>query len=141
MRALVIALLFAFSGTAYAEDTEKYGADLPAGPVVPVSTAVRDLDAHAGTAQKFSGRITDVCQKKGCWVMLESEGQAVRVLLGDHDFYIPKDVRGPAVVYGVLSRQLLSKEAAAHTAAETTSGQAVPEYEYRIVAQGVEVDG
>ena len=139
MRACLIALLFVFSAVAHAEAPEKYGADLPAGDVVSIATAVADLQAHAGKARKFSGRITDVCQKKGCWVMLESEGQAVRVLMGDHDFYIPKDVRGPAVVYGVLSRQQLGKEAAAHTAAESSDGKAVPEYEYRSVAEGVEV--
>ena len=141
MRACLLALSLALSSIAHAAEVEKYGADLPTGAVVPVSIAVGDLAAHSGAARKFSGRITDVCQKKGCWVMLESEGRAVRVLMGDHDFYIPKDVRGPAVVYGMLSRERLSKEAAAHTSAETSDGKAVAEWEYRIVAEGVEVGG
>ncbi|MCY7312460.1 MAG: DUF4920 domain-containing protein [Pseudoxanthomonas sp.] len=141
MRLLLLALLFSTAPLARAGETGKYGIDLPAGEVTPVSVAVADLAAHAGTARKFSGRITDVCQKTGCWVMLEDQGQAVRVMLGDHDFFIPKDVRGPAVVYGVLSRKELSPEAVAHMAAETSSGAAVLEQEYRIVAQGVEVSG
>lgn len=141
MRIFLLTLLLACSAGLRAEEPEKYGADLPPGQTIPVSAALSDLQAHAGKPLKFRGRITDVCQKKGCWVMLESEGQVARVLLGDHDFYIPKDVRGPAVVYGVLSRHRLSEAAAAHTASETSDGAVVPEYEYRIVAEGVEVAG
>ena len=87
----------------------------------------------------FSGRVVDVCQKKGCWVMLEDAGQGARVLLGDHDFYVPKDVRGPAEVHGVLVRATLSPAARAHTAEETSTTAPVPDVEYRILADGVQV--
>lgn len=117
---------------------EKFGADVPAGPVVPLAQALADPAAHEGQARVFSGRVVDVCQKKGCWVMLEDEGRGARVLLGDHDFYVPKDVRGQAQVHGVLSRAALSPEARRHTAQET-SGAAVPEVEFRILADGVQV--
>lgn len=118
---------------------DKYGADVPAGDVVPLAQALADPAAHEGQARVFSGRVVDVCQKKGCWVMLEDAGKGARVLLGDHDFYVPKDVRGPAQVYGVLSRVTLSAAARAHTAKETAAGAAVPEAEYRILADGVQV--
>jgi len=137
--AMVGALLLA--GTAMASDApqwEKFGADLPQGPVVPLASALADPVAHVGQPRVFSGRVVDVCQKKGCWVMLEDEGQGARVLLGDHDFYVPKDVRGKAQVHGVLSRVELSPDAQRHTAQET-SGAAVPPVEYRIVADGVQV--
>ena len=118
---------------------EKFGADLPQdGPVVPLATALADPAAHVGQAKVFSGRVVDVCQKKGCWVMLEDDGQGARVLLGDHDFYVPKDVRGPAQVHGVLSRVALSPAAQRHTAQET-SGATVPTVEYRILADGVQM--
>ena len=117
---------------------EKFGADLPQGPVVPLASALADPASHVGQPRVFSGRVVDVCQKKGCWVMLEDEGQGARVLLGDHDFYVPKDVRGKAQVHGVLSRVELSPDAQRHTAAET-SGAAVSPVEYRIVADGVQV--
>lgn len=118
---------------------EKFGADMPAGPVVPLAQALADPAAHEGQARVFSGRVVDVCQKKGCWVMLEDAGQGARVLLGDHDFYVPKDVRGPAHVHGVLSKVTLSPAAREHTAKETSPGAQVPTIEYRIVADGVQV--
>ncbi|MBD9434934.1 DUF4920 domain-containing protein [Pseudoxanthomonas sp. PXM03] len=124
-----------------ASDTawDKYGADIPVGAVVPLAQALAQPSAHEGQARVFSGRVVDVCQKKGCWVMLEDDGQGARVLLGDHDFYVPKDVRGDAQVHGVLSRVTLSPAARDHTAEETSTGAAVAEVEYRIVADGVQV--
>ena len=112
---------------------------MPAGPVVPLAQALADPAAHEGQSRIFSGRVVDVCQKKGCWVMLEDAGQGARVLLGDHDFYVPKDVRGPAQVHGVLVRATLSPAARAHTAEETSTTTPVPEVEYRILADGVQV--
>lgn len=132
-------LAAAMAQAADAPAWEKYGADVPEGEAIPVSRAVADVDAHAGAPRKFSGRITDVCQKKGCWVMLEDDGRSARVLLGDHDFYVPRDVRGPAEVYGVLSQVALSPAARQHTAEETAAGADVPEVEYRILAEGVQV--
>lgn len=141
MRRTVMAIgMMALMGSALAAEAawDKYGADMPAGEVVPLAQALTDPAAHEGKAKVYSGRVVDVCQKKGCWVMLEDEGQGARVLLGDHDFYVPKDVRGPAQVHGVLSRVELSPDAQRHTAQET-SGAAVPKVEYRIVADGVQV--
>lgn len=142
MRRWAITGMMFLAGAALASETsqwEKFGADLPQdGKAVPLATALADPATHVGQAKVFSGRVVDVCQKKGCWVMLEDEGQGARVLLGDHDFYVPKDVRGPAQVHGVLSRVELSPDAQRHTAQET-SGAAVPKVEYRIVADGVQV--
>lgn len=141
MRRWAMAGTLLWAGAAMASDApqwEKFGADLPQGPVVPLASALADPVAHVGQPTVFSGRVVDVCQKKGCWVMLEDEGQGARVLLGDHDFYVPKDVRGKAQVHGVLSRVELSPDAQRHTAQET-SGAAVPPVEYRIVADGVQV--
>jgi hypothetical protein len=132
---MVVAVPVMASDTAW----DKYGADIPAGAVVPLAQALAQPAAYEGQARVFSGRVVDVCQKKGCWVMLEDDGHGARVLLGDHDFYVPKDVRGHAQVHGVLSRVTLSPAARDHTAEETSAGAAVAEAEYRIVADGVQV--
>ncbi|KRA46421.1 DUF4920 domain-containing protein [Pseudoxanthomonas sp. Root630] len=137
--AMVGLMVSAFAAGAADGEWEKFGADMPAGPVVPLAQALADPAAHEGQSRVFTGRVVDVCQKKGCWVMLEDAGQGARVLLGDHDFYVPKDVRGPAQVHGVLSRVTLSPAAREHTAKEVSAGTPVPAVEYRIVADGVQV--
>lgn len=105
-----------------------YGAALdPAGAATPLGAATADIQAHAGISGKFSGRITDVCQKKGCWVMLEDQGEVARVMLGDHDFAIPAKVRGRALVQGVLSRHQLDQGAAKHlTVSSALKGSRTP---------------
>ncbi len=94
-----------------------YGARLPASmPVaVDLDIAASNVEEHAGKLAAFSGRITEVCQKMGCWVVLTSEhGQFARVSMHDHAFGVPKDAKGPAIVYGTLSKKILSAEEIAH---------------------------
>ncbi|MCA0394307.1 MAG: DUF4920 domain-containing protein [Proteobacteria bacterium] len=130
--ALWLASTVAFSAT-------PYGKPLPAGDTVPVSAAIADFDAHAGAPQRFSGRITEVCQAKGCWMMLEDDGQVARVMFGDHAFEIPKDTTGHAVVHGVLTRKTLTPAQVEHLASDSGKGLAVEPVEYRITADGIEI--
>src|SRR5690606_23514843 len=60
-----------FAPAAFAGEPKTYGEALPEATAVPLSVAAADTDAHAGKANRFSGRITEVCQKEGCWMMLE----------------------------------------------------------------------
>ncbi len=94
-----------------------YGARLPASmpAAVDLDRVAADFDEHAGKLAAFSGRITEVCQKMGCWVVLTSEqGQFARVSMHDHAFGVPKDANGPAIVYGTLSKKILSVEEIEH---------------------------
>jgi hypothetical protein len=149
MRLLSVALLsatalFAHAGapTAPAAPVAKgYGEAFVDGPAVPVSAAIAAFEEHAGAPRRFSGRITEVCQAKGCWMMLEDDGQAARVMFGDHAFSLPKDASGTAVVHGVLERKELTPAQVEHLAADSAKGIAAEPVEYRIVADGVRVAG
>jgi hypothetical protein len=45
------------------------------------------------------GRIISVCQKKGCWMKLEtSSGELLHVTFKDYGFFMPKDLSGKEVV-------------------------------------------
>ncbi|HRO25906.1 MAG TPA: DUF4920 domain-containing protein [Luteimonas sp.] len=116
-----------------------YGQPMSEGEAVPVSQAIADFDAHADKPQRFSGRIAEVCQAKGCWMMLEDDGKAARVMFGKHDFYIPKDTTGSAVVHGVLTRKELTPEQVEHFSSDSGKGIAAEPVEYRITADGIEI--
>lgn len=117
-----------------------YGLEpMPAGEATPVQAAIADFDKHAEGRQKFSGRIVEVCQRKGCWVVLEDQGESVRVMMHDHKFDVPKDSSGPAVVYGQLERKELSEDHRQHLEEESTRGMEVAKVEYRIDAFAVEI--
>lgn len=72
-----------------------------------------------------SGEISAVCQAKGCWITLKSSDlkktdtceetlkgastqSEVRVMMKDHSFAVPKDLKGTVTVVGELKKKKLS---------------------------------
>lgn len=123
-------------------DGAVYGArlaeNLPA--AVSLDSVAAKPEASLGKAGAFSGRITQVCQKQGCWLVLSGEsGEFARVFMHDHAFSVPKDASGEAVVYGTLGEKKLSAEEAAHLKKD---GAAAPaERELQIDATSVVIRG
>ena len=140
MKQLVaVPLMLACAAFAHASEVQRHGQPVPEGSTVPVSVAVAGYEAHADTPLRFSGRITEVCQAKGCWMMLEDDGVVARVMFGSHDFYIPKDTTGSAVVHGVLTRKTLTPAQVEHLSSDSGKGIAAEPVEYRITATGIEI--
>lgn len=133
MNRLLLPLLLVMAPVALAAD---YGEPMPEGETVAIAdAAVRPAD-YQGKPAKFSGRITEVCQKKGCWVVLEQDGHSARVMAKDHGFEVPKDASGPAVAYGVLQVEPISEEHARHLV-EDDGAKAPAKQELRIVATAI----
>ncbi|HNR91869.1 MAG TPA: DUF4920 domain-containing protein [Dokdonella sp.] len=89
-----------------------YGAvlpkDMPA--AVGIDVAVKNPADYLGKTIAFSGEITQVCKKKGCWLVLTgADGGYARVAMHDHAFGVPTDSKGPAIVYGTLSEKVFSQ--------------------------------
>lgn len=142
MRPIFAVVLLSIAAVAHAGEAKQYGQKIPAASkAVPISAAVAAHERYAGKPQRYSGRIAEVCQKEGCWMVLEDDGQSARVMMRDHKFVVPKDATGTAEVYGVLSRNQLSPEAVKHMQEESKNGLPVADVEYRIVADGVEISG
>jgi hypothetical protein len=119
---------------------EQFGAPMPDGDVTPLHAAIADLNAHDEGNEKFSGRIVEICQNKGCWMRLESEGISARVMMHEHEFSVRKDATGAAIVWGRLFQHTLSEKQRQHLQ-EESKGLAVPEVEYRIDAFSVVFEG
>lgn len=57
------------------------------------------LSAVDTLATKFSAKVIEVCQAKGCWMRLELDnGEEAMVKFKDYGFFVPKDIAGKAVV-------------------------------------------
>lgn len=98
-------------------DGAVYGAKLAetAPAAVSLDSVVAKPEASLGKTGAFSGRITQVCQKQGCWLVLSADnGDFARVFMHDHAFSVPKDASGDAIVHGTLSEKKLSAEETAH---------------------------
>lgn len=140
MRLPALFLLLSSFGLAHAGESRLYGEVLPEGEVVGIAAAAADPQAFAGEARLFSGRITQVCQKKGCWVVLEQDGKSARVMAKDHGYEVPKDSSGPAVAYGVLQIEPITPEHARHLV-EDDGAQDPGDSELRVVATAIRIGG
>lgn len=135
MRKIIISgLLLLVSAAASAGS---FGQKMPDGVATDIGAAVSAPDAGERTG-KFVGRITQVCQKEGCWLVIESDGKAARVRTKDHAFVVPKDSKGTATVFGVLSPIEMSAKEAKHLS-DDAGGKEVAPREWQIVASAIEI--
>jgi hypothetical protein len=145
MNKFAIALVVCFAASVPtgvgAEEPRVYGESMPVGAAYGVAAAIDAGVEPSAAPRKFAGRITEVCQAKGCWLMLEEEGRSARVMMKDHAFSVPKDARGTAIVYGILSDKRVDESTAQHLAEDAGRGAAPVLREYRIEALSVELTG
>ena len=132
---LVLACLFLFTATAQAKT---YGAAMPKGNAVDIAVAAKNLKAYVGKPAKFKGRITQVCQMQGCWLMIESNGTAARVKTNDL-FFVPKDSKGEAIVFGEIKQVEMKPEMAKHLAEDAGKPVVVASSEIHIIAASVTI--
>lgn len=110
---LLIALL-TLSLFALAADS-KLGAPL----ALKSQTAIADLsakpDGYVGKAVQVKGKVTEVCEKMGCWMMLvdPATNAKVRIKVKDGEIVFPKEAIGKmAVAEGKFVEIKLTKEQA-----------------------------
>jgi len=78
------------------------------------AVAIGELTALMGDKTempiKITGEISDVCQKKGCWMEIKNpNGEAVRVTFKDYGFFMPKDAAGrTAIMDGIAKVEITS---------------------------------
>lgn len=112
-----------------------YGAAMPSGlTAIAIDKAAQAVSEHSSEPRAFSGRITEVCQKMGCWMVLSNEGAFARVFMHDHSFAVPKDSSGEAVVYGTLSEKQRSEKEIAHMAEDGAGSGATRELQIDAVS-------
>lgn len=73
----------------------------------------------ADSAQmKITGKVLEVCSKKGCWMTLEMpNGDPMRVTFKDYAFFMPKNIAGKTVVLlGVAKKHTTSVKMLRHYA-------------------------
>ena len=124
-----------------AQDTDEftvYGApwhDADTG--ISIDQALREPNEYLGQKKQFNGRVTKVCQKQGCWMILAEGDLFARVDFNDHAFLIPKDTSGRAEVYGQLVEKQLSADEVAHY--ESEGAENLTNRSFEIVAEAVKI--
>ena len=94
---------------------------------------------------KFTSKIKDVCQKKGCWMVLNiGSNKMMRVKFKDYGFFVPKDAAGKTIIIeGVAFSETTSVATLRHYAEDAEKSQeeinkiTEPETEIAFEAHGV----
>lgn len=125
---IVCLMLMLLSAVASAD---QYGAEMPAGAAINLAGAIQNLQSsgHKELAGiKVSGVVTEVCQKKGCWMILTDASHYARVKFKDYNFFVPKDsAQHRATIYGTLVEKQLSKKTQQHYKADAQHKGSVKE--------------
>jgi len=127
-------------------DGADFGAGLTLRHATPLAEVVERPEAWAAKPVLLHGRISEVCQRKGCWTILQDGDAHVRVRFKDYGFFIPTDSSGSeAYVEGVVKSSMLSQKDARHYAEETRGGDPSaingPQQEVGFTATGVRIVG
>ena len=157
MRALALCLFLSACASAIAGDAETpapapaaagwtdYGTPFSTDTTV---TPAADLLARpadfVGKSVRVEGRVADVCQKMGCWMVIAEGDQSMRVLMKDHAFSVDKQGAGSTcLVDGVVEAKPIDPKTVEHFESESADGAVIPEKQaksdvvYQLVAAGV----
>ena len=158
LSAIAASLILTVAGTAYAEeasdvvrlsepvestaDYETFGTALDESLTdVTLTTLVEDSDSYLGEPVLVTARVSQVCQKKGCFFIAQDGGAMLRVSFKDYGFFVPTDISGRRVtMVGELIQREISEEQAAHMSEDLGDADAMQAgVVYEIVATSVRV--
>lgn len=113
---------------------------------IPAKDFLADPGAHVGKTVLIEGRVADVCQKAGCWMVLAEGDKSIRVLTKAHKFFVAKDSTGQSCrIEGVVMAKEIKAEEVAHFESESANKDLIPEKSvqgtttFELVASGVQL--
>lgn len=75
-----------------------FGDTITTDGAIAVDQLVAQLAGKDSISIKLTGKIEDVCQKKGCWMNMNiGNNQSMKVKFKDYAFFVPKDAAGKTV--------------------------------------------
>ena len=126
---------------AVTDDAEIFGAPLNEEASPAALGAILDRPAEfVGSVVKVEAHISQVCKRKGCFMIATSGEGAIRISFKDYAFFVPTDVSGKNVTLtGTLIERTLSEEQAAHLREDAGSETIQAGTIYEIVADSVSI--
>lgn len=129
------------------ENMEHFGLEFTLGESIPAGTVLTNPDDYVGKTVRVTGKVSDVCQKMGCWMVITDADQHMRITTKDHKFFVAKDGAGAMCdLEGTVVKREANPERTAHYKSEQSEGAPMPEAEeagkatYEIVASAIRFD-
>ncbi|MEY3194410.1 MAG: hypothetical protein RIQ78_507 [Bacteroidota bacterium] len=89
------------SSTDPSKDGKHFGATITPENAISYDEMMDKMGSMDSLSTKVTGKVSEVCQKKGCWMTLVSTDPArppMRVTFKDYAFFMPKDLSGKRVI-------------------------------------------
>lgn len=115
---------------------------------ISVSDALASLSNNDSIFCAITGYVTNVCQVKGCWMMLSQspeDSTGFFVKFKDYAFFVPKDLKGKVTVKGVAYKEVTPVDELKHYAEDEGKSKeeieaiTQPQEEMKFMADGVMV--
>lgn len=124
-----------------------YGAGLSKAKLdtVKLKTLMDKPKKYAGKKIRVQGVIQDVCQKKGCWLLLRAGKKTMRVRFKDYKFFVPTNSKKYVVTLEGSAKEItISEEMAKHYAEEGGDKEAAkkikgPQKTLLFMAEGLKI--
>lgn len=133
--------------TASAVQGQTFGEDFDAQTRISSGELVTKMEGQDSMQLIVEGTVQEVCQAKGCWMVVGSEDngkEPVMVRFKDYGFFVPKDIAGRKVVMeGWAFREVTPVEELRHYAEDAGKPQeeieaiTEPKEELKFLASGV----
>ena len=105
-----------------------YGEPIQGSDVISAEILIANAESYVDQIVLVEGRVADVCQKKGCWMVLTSGDGTLRVTMKDHGFSVAMDGTGSdCQVQGTVVKKAVDPETVAHFESESANPDVMPE--------------
>jgi hypothetical protein len=146
--ALMFVFVFAKAQEASIKPAAKgvtYGEKITAKGAISVNQLATKMGEAQTLETKISGKVLEICTKKGCWMKLENAaGETTMVTFKDYGFFMPTNIVGKTVVLdGVSKQEVTSVEEQKHYAEDAKKSKediakiTAPKKEIKFEAKGV----
>ncbi len=105
--------------TGSAHSWKMFGSKIELKEVKPLGEVLEAVKEFEDEELLVCGQVTEVCQGKGCSMVVECGDKHIRVEFKDHGFFVPWDSKGKKVrMQGTISTKKITKALPEHMAAE-----------------------
>ena len=129
---------------AEAQKAQDFGAPFTIEEVTASKDVFADPEKFVGKKVRIEGKVSDVCQKMGCWMVISEGDKSMRITTKSHKFFVAKDGAGSTChIEGEMISRELDPERTAHFESESSKGAPIPEKQakdnktYEIVASSI----
>lgn len=85
---------------------QTYGEKISKSGAIPVAKLESKMASTETLATKITGKVLEVCTKKGCWIKLDNgTSEPLTVTFKDYGFFMPSDIVGKNIVLDGFSKK------------------------------------